>query len=248
MKPLADFALPPRCPICGVTVEQDNRFCIDCWHQLNFLAEPWCAACGLPFAFEHAADSRCAACLVQPPVHDGVRAVVQYDERSALIAMRLKYGNRLGLADLIAEQLQKFIENGAEDAILVPVPLHRWRLWRRGFNQSVLIGRTLARITGLEMNCGLIFRNRITPPLRGMSPRQRRKTVDAAFALRPAASASLSGRTVLLIDDVYTSGATSNACARLLKRAGAARVYVFCWARVIREAEPGQFSQQAAIA
>lgn len=238
-KPIIDFALPPRCPICGVTVEADNRFCLACWRQLNFLAKPWCAACGLPLAFDYPGDVLCAKCLINPPMHDGVRAVVRYDERSSLIAMRLKYGTRLGLARLIAEHLQKFAGENSNNAIIVPVPLHRSRLWLRGFNQSVLIGRELARGTGIGMDYDVIFRSKITPPLRGMNGSQRRKTVDAAFSLRGDARSSIAGKAVLLVDDVYTSGSTSNACARLLKNAGAKQVLVFCWARVISDFENG---------
>jgi len=238
-KPLIDFALPPRCPICGVTVEMDNRFCLSCWQQLDFLAKPWCAGCGLPFAFDRPTDSLCAKCLAERSIHDGVRAVVRYDDQSSLIAMRLKYGTRLGLARLIAEHLQKFVPECADKIIIVPVPLHRWRLWRRGFNQSVLIGRELAQKTGIEMDCGAIFRSKVTPPLRGMSGKQRRKTVASAFALGAGARSRLAGRLVLLVDDVYTSGSTSNACAQLLKKAGAEQVLVFCWARVISDVEKG---------
>ena len=237
LKPLIDFALPPRCPLCGVTVEADNRFCLSCWRQLDFLAEPWCAACGLPLAFDGPDDSLCIRCLVDPPVHDGVRAVVRYDDQSSLIAMRLKYGTRLGLARLIAEHMQKFVGEFCGDAIIVPVPLHRSRLWRRGFNQSVLIGRELGRVTGIGINHNVICRSRATPPLRGMTGKERRQAVDAAFALCGDARPSIAGKSILLVDDVYTSGSTSSACARLLKKAGAKQVLVFCWARVISDLE-----------
>lgn len=238
-KTIIEFALPPRCPICGITVDADNRFCLSCWQQLDFLARPWCAACGLPFAFDRPDDSLCGKCIADPPTHDGVRAVVRYDDQSSLIAMRLKYGTRLGLARLIAEHLLKFVAECRDNAIIVPVPLHRSRLWRRGFNQSVLIGRELALSSGIGMNCNAIFRCKPTPPLRGLSGGQRRKTVDAAFALRADARSSIAGKSILLVDDVYTSGSTSNACARLLKKAGAEQVLVFCWARVITDFESG---------
>jgi ComF family protein len=239
IRPLADFALPPRCPICGVTVEADNRFCLSCWQQLNFLGKPWCASCGLPFPYDRPDDSLCGNCLIDPPVHDGVRAVVQYDDLSSLIAMRLKYGTRLGLAKLIAQHLHKFAAEYSDDAIIVPVPLHRSRLWQRGFNQSVLIGRELGRGTGIAMNYSAIYRSRMTPPLRGMTAKERQSTVDTAFALRADAPGHITGKTILLVDDVYTSGSTSNACARLLRQAGAKEILVFCWARVISEIENG---------
>ncbi|WP_335339240.1 ComF family protein [Sphingorhabdus sp. M41] len=164
---------------------------------------------------------------------------MRYDDQSALIAMRLKYGTRLGLAILIAEHLQKFAAECSENSVIVPVPLHRSRLWLRGFNQSVLIGRELSRSAGIGMNHDVIFRHKPTPLLRGMSGTQRRKTVDTAFALRADARLAIAGKSVLLVDDVYTSGSTSNACARLLKKAGAEQVLVFCWARVISDFENG---------
>ena len=238
-RPLVDYALPPRCPICGITVDADHRFCLSCWRQLDFLAKPRCAACGVPFAFDHPDDSRCIKCLAEPPIHDGVRAVVRYDDRSSLIAMRLKYGTRLGLAKLIADHLQKFAAEFTSDAIIVPVPLHPTRLWRRGFNQSVLIGGELARGSGLAMDYGLISRCKITPPLRGMSGAERQRTVGSAFISAANAHERIAGKRVILVDDVYTSGATSNACSRLLKKAGAEQVFVFCWARVISEFEKG---------
>lgn len=236
---LVDFALPPRCPVCGLTVEADNRFCLSCWRQLHFLASPWCDACGLPFAFDRPDDSLCVKCLTKPPDHDGVRAVVRYDDRSSLIAMRLKYGTRLGLAKLIAEHLQKFVTQPSRNMVIVPVPLHRARLWRRGFNQSVLIGRELSNYTGIKMDYDVIYRSRVTPPLKGMTAKQRQRTVDTAFALHFNARSRLAGKSIFLVDDVYTSGSTSNACARLLKKAGAQQVLVFCWARVISELERG---------
>tara|TARA_R110002033_G_scaffold558_1_gene5229 strand:+ start:42234 stop:42971 length:738 start_codon:yes stop_codon:yes gene_type:complete len=239
LQSLVDYALPPRCPVCGTTVEADNRFCLSCWQQLDFLAKPWCAACGLPLAFDQSDDSRCAKCLVEPPIHDGVRAVVRYDDRSSLIAMRLKYGTRLGLARLIANHLQKFAAECSDNGIIVPVPLHPTRLWHRGFNQSVLIGRELSLISGIPMDYGAIARCKITPPLRGMSGIQRQRTVSSAFMASPDAQERIAGKSVILVDDVYTSGATSNACARLLKKAGAEQVLVFCWARVISEFENG---------
>lgn len=237
LKPVVDFALPPRCPICGITVEADNRFCLSCWDDLDFLTEPWCASCGKPFAFEQGEGSQCVSCLKKPPEHDGVRAVVAYDDKSSLLPMRLKYGGRLGFAELIAGQLERFLDDLPSDALIIPVPLHRWRLWSRGFNQSVLIGRALSKQCGLTMETDILVRKNATPPLRSMSAKQRRRVVKNAFMAAPDARAKIDRRTVVLIDDVYTTGSTANACAKILKAFGADRVLVFCWARVLTEYE-----------
>lgn len=234
-KPVLDFALPARCPICGVTVEADNRFCLPCWEGLDFLTEPWCASCGKPFAFAQGNGAQCLPCLQKPPDHDGVRAVVAYDDNSSLLPMRLKYGGRLGFAELIAGQLARFLGEVAAESLIIPVPLHRWRLWSRGFNQSVLIGRALSKQSGIAMETGLLARKNATPPLRSMSAKQRHNIVKNAFMLIGDAGARIQGKTVILVDDVYTTGSTANACARILKAAGADRVLVFCWARVLTD-------------
>jgi ComF family protein len=121
---------------------------------------------------------------------------------------------------------------GDGDAIIVPVPLHRWRIWRRGYNQSALIARVLARRDGLVLGIDLLNRKRATPVLRGLGRNARAKAVRGAFVVDPARRKTLKGRQVLLVDDVHTTGATANACARALKSAGAAEVRLVCWARV----------------
>ncbi len=230
-----DFALPPRCPICGVTVEGDHRFCLGCWQKLDFLVEPWCASCGKPFEFAQAAGTKCAACLIEPPDHDGVRAVTAYDDNSAVLAMGLKYGARLGFANLIANHMARFVDDDMTDSLIVPVPLHRQRLWSRGFNQSVLIGKLLATANDIPMRTDILIRRKATPPLRSMSSSQRQKTVNNAFHVPDRAKKAVAGRSIILVDDVYTSGATANACAKALKRSGSERVLVFCWARVLKD-------------
>ena len=121
--------------------------------------------------------------------------------------------------------------------LVSPIPLHRWRMWGRGYNQSALIARALSRSMGLELGLDVVRRTRATPMLRGMGPKARKETVRGAFAVSPEWKERVKGRSVLLIDDVYTTGATGNACARVLKRAGAAEVRLLCWARVLRSEE-----------
>ncbi len=237
LKTMLDFALPPRCPICGATVESDNRFCLSCWQSLDFLNEPWCSSCGRPFAFEQGEGAQCVSCLRKRPKHDGVRAVVAYDDKSSLLPMRLKYGARLGLAELIAQQLVRFLDDVPSDALIIPVPLHRLRLWSRGFNQAVLIGRALSAHSGLVMRTDILIRKKATPPLRSMSAKQRSNIVRNAFSLSRDGECGLKEKAVVLVDDVYTTGSTANACAETLKKSGVSSVMVFCWARVLKDDE-----------
>ena len=220
--------LPPRCPGCGSIVSELHSFCVSCWTSLTFLGGRGCTVCGIPLA---ATDSgTCAACLAKPPLIARTRAAVEYGEIARYLAIALKYGRKIAMAKVMARYMVPLLDPAASDALLAPVPLHRRRLATRGFNQSMLVARELGKLSGIEVSSRLIRRTRATPPLKGMSFSQRRKTVSGAFRV----AGDCAGRTVILIDDVLTTGSTSEACARSLKRAGAGRVELLCWSRVVR--------------
>ncbi len=224
-----DFALPPRCGGCGAIVDEIDSFCADCWRKLDFLGQGGCVRCGLPLRATEA--DTCGRCLAKPPRLDRIRSAVAYDEISRSIALRLKYGRKVALARTMSRYMLPLVGDLPAGTIIVPVPLHRSRLWSRGFNQSAIVARQLSRRTGLAVAVDALERIRQTPPLKGLNVRQRRRTVAGAFRANP--KAELRGRTVVLIDDVLTTGSTANACARVLKRAGAARVELISWARVV---------------
>lgn len=224
-----DFGLPARCGGCGTIVDEVDSFCGPCWKELDFL-HGGCSVCGLPL--EGTDAEICGACLARPPRLDRIRAAVAYDDISRSIALRLKYGRKVGLARTMSRYMRPLLGELPSQAVLVPVPLHRTRLWRRGFNQSALVARELSKRTGLPVAMDALKRVRATPPLKGLNMNQRRRTVAGAF--RPSGTIDLRGRTVILVDDVMTTGSTANACARILKRAGAERVDLVSWARVIR--------------
>jgi ComF family protein len=231
---LLDLALPPRCPGCGAITGAADRFCAGCWQSLRFLGAPWCAGCNLPFDHDQGDDARCAACLAAPPRHAGVRAAVAYGEVARTLALRLKYGGRSAYATTAARLMRRHLPAGAD--LLVPVPLHRWRLWSRGYNQAALIAGALSGLSGVAADPRLLERHRPTPVLRGHSPAQRRRAVAGAFRIAPGREDRVADRAIALVDDVYTSGATADACADVLLRAGAASVMVLAWARVLGEA------------
>lgn len=233
LRPVVAFALPPRCPGCGEPVAEDHRFCGACWAGMRFLGPPWCATCALPFAYDRGPDARCAGCLAEPPIHTGVRAAVAYGDTAGSLAVRLKHGGRIALAETMARPMARWMPADAE--LMVPVPLHRWRLWRRGFNQAALIADALGRRTGVPHDHRLLVRARSTRLLRGLGRRARARTVAGVFAVDPTRRVALKGKRVVLVDDVYTTGATAHACVRVLRRAGAASVTILCWARVLPE-------------
>ncbi len=230
-RPVIGFALPPRCPGCGTIVDGDARFCMTCWSGIDFLGPPICVQCALPLPMIEADEMRCAACLAKPPSFDRTYAAAAYGDLTRRIALKLKYGTRPAIALTIANLMARNVVAGG-DALLVPVPLHRWRIWRRGYNQSALVASALGRRTDVPVALQGLTRTRGTPPLKAMNSAQRRDTVRGAFAVAPGHG--FAGRRIMLVDDIYTTGSTADACAKVLKKAGAQSVELHVWARVVR--------------
>lgn len=225
-----DFALPPRCAGCGSIVEDVHSFCADCWTKVEFLGESGCETCGLPLEATDAGT--CGACLASPPRIGRTRAAVAYGDLTRGLAIQLKYGRKVAIARTMARYMAPLVRMSDDEPVLIPVPLHRSRLWSRGFNQSALVARELSRRLDLRSDPLALRRLRRTPPLKGMTPHQRRRTVAGAFKV--VDGSAVAGKTIILVDDVLTTGSTAEACARALQRAGASRVELLTWARVVR--------------
>lgn len=236
---IVDYALPPRCPGCGVVVGEDRQFCLACWSSLHFLDGPCCSRCSIPLPTAlPGGPIACGACLASAPPFEGAPAAVAYGPVARTVALRLKYGRRTGHARLMAQLMARHLAalGDAERILLIPVPLHRWRLWSRGFNQAALIADELARLTDAPRDHHLLLRVKATASLRGKGRRERDRIVAGAFALAGDAKQRAAGRHLVLIDDVHASGATLRAAAKLLNRSGAARVSALTWARVVPDA------------
>jgi predicted amidophosphoribosyltransferase len=230
-----DLLLPPACIACDRPVDASGKLCPDCFRGTGFITAPCCLVCGVPFDAEPqgGAEGLCPACQIRRPEYDRARAALRYDNGACRLVLPLKHGDRVELAKALAPMMARAgaVLLGNAD-LLVPVPLHRWRLFRRRYNQAALLAQALARITGRPVLPDALAGTRRTAALGGRGAGERRAEVAGAFAVRPRRAGRIAGRRVLLIDDVMASGATAGACSLALKAAGAAAVDVLTAARV----------------
>ncbi len=229
-----DLALPPRCIGCGARTDSAGLACARCWSNLTFIAPPFCQCCGAPFDFAVEGDIRCAACHADPPPYDRARAAVTYDEGSRGLVLGFKHGDRLHAAPAFGAWTARAGAELLNDAdIVTPVPLHRLRLIRRRYNQAALIAAHAARLAGVTHLPDLLERHRATPSQGELGAAARQRNVAGAFRLNPRHAERVKGSRIVLVDDVLTTGATVGACARVLRRGGAARIDVLTLARVV---------------
>ncbi|HYD18442.1 MAG TPA: ComF family protein [Patescibacteria group bacterium] len=233
-KATLNLLLPPRCIGSGRVVDAPGMLSPAFWSTLSFIDAPFCDTCGTPFGFGAVAGTICAECLDNAPEFDRARSAVVYNDASRKLVIDFKYGDRLHAVQTFTPWLARAgaeLLAGAE--VVLPVPLHYRRLWQRRFNQSAILGEALARHTGKAFLPDGLIRRRHTDKQKGLSRKERHENVRGAFAVNE--KANLRGQNIVLVDDVFTSGATLNECARVLKKAGAGEVYVLTIARVTRD-------------
>jgi ComF family protein len=230
-----DLALPPLCPACREPVE-GRALCPACWSKLSFITRPYCERLGIPFVYDPGPGILSMEAIADPPAYRRARAAVRFDEISRALVHALKYGDRLDLAPMMGRWVsQAGRELLAEADALVPVPLHWRRLWARRFNQSAMLAAAISAESGVPIAAGVLKRTKPTAQQVGLSRSERAANVQGAFRVPPECRGTVTGRRLILVDDVLTSGATVDGCARALLRAGAANVDVLIFARV---AEP----------
>jgi len=227
-----DLALPPLCPACREPVE-GRGLCPACWSKLSFITRPYCERLGIPFVYDPGPGILSMEAIADPPAYNRARAAVRFDEISRALVHAFKYGDRLDLAPMLGRWTgHAGRELLAEADALVPVPLHWRRSWARRFNQSALLATAISAESGVPVTAGALKRVKATAQQVGLSRSERAANVQGAFRVPEAGKSAVAGRRLVLVDDVLTSGATVEGCARALLRAGAQNVDVLIFARV----------------
>jgi ComF family protein len=227
-----DVALPPLCAACREPVA-GRGLCPACWSKLSFITRPYCERLGIPFVYDPGPGILSMEAIADPPAYNRARAAVRFDEISRALVHSLKYGDRLDLAPMMGHWISHAgREILAEADVLVPVPLHWRRQWARRFNQSAMLAAAISAESGVPVAAGALKRVKATAQQVGLSRAERAINVQGAFKVPDEGKAEVRGRRLVLVDDVLTSGATIDGCARALNRAGAANVDVLVFARV----------------
>lgn len=233
---LVTLAYPPTCIACGDATGAPHTLCGACWAGLRFIEPPYCQRLGTPFAVDLGMPLVSPAAMADPPVFARARAVARYDDTARLLVQRLKYSDRLDLAPALGRMMARAgAELAAECDVIVPVPLYRWRLWSRRFNQAMALARVVGAAHGRPCDPALLARVKHTRPQVGLTRAQRGENLQGAFRVPTEQRHVLKDKRVLLIDDVLTTGATANAAARALLRGGASAVDVLAFALVVAE-------------
>jgi ComF family protein len=231
----ADIVWPPRSLLSDKIVDRPGSIEAALWTQLQFLGRPCCACCGFPFETEAEEAALCGACLADAPMFASARAALAYDDQARKLVLDLKRGGRRdGLKAFGGWMARAGAEALAEADVVAPTPLHWTRLLERRFNQSAWLAQAVARESGKPLLVDALVRRSRRKSQGGLTASQRRRNVEGVFRVAPESAARVAGRIVVLIDDVFTTGATAEACAKALLRAKAAKVHVLTLARVVR--------------
>lgn len=236
LRGLVGIVYPPTCIACQAATGEAQALCPACWRGIGFIERPYCERLGTPFPIDLGTGLLSPAAIADPPVFARARAVCRFDGTARELVHRLKYGDHVELSLTLGRMMAQAGRELAADAdLILPVPLHRTRLWRRRFNQAAALARTVSRETGLPLAATALTRIRRTRQQVGLTRPQRAENLQGAFHVSTAMRSLIEDRRILLVDDVLTTGATVNAASHALLRAGASAVDVLTFARVVTD-------------
>lgn len=237
LKLILDAVFPAGCLKCAEPINTLGTLCANCWPTITFLSTPCCATCGYPFEFDGGQDLQCGNCLRTPPLFNRTRSVLKYDAHSREMILGFKHADQTDRGPAFASWMYRAAPELVDNCdYICPVPLHPYRLIRRRFNQSALLAFELSKLSGRPTIPDLLFRTRHTKSQGTLSASARHKNVKGAFRVSPKHSHKIENARILLIDDVYTTGATVEACSNSLFTAGVVQVDVLTFCRVVRTA------------
>jgi ComF family protein len=232
---ILDILFPPQCLSCSIMVGETGTLCSNCWQKISFLEGACCQACGLPFEFDLGPDAFCGACSQNRPLFRRARAAMIYNEASRDLILSFKHGDRTNAAAAYGKWLYRTeLQLVEENDLLLPVPLHWSRLFHRRYNQAALLAVEIGKICKMPVETSLLLRPKKTASQGHKTPNQRYNNLRGAFSVPVQAETKLKGKRVLLVDDVFTTGATVSACSKTLLQAGVKSVDVLTLARVVR--------------
>ena len=234
-KRLIDLVYPPSCIACSAALAEADGLCPACWRQIPFITHPLCERYGTPLPVEHGGMMLSPLAIADPAVFGRARAVARYDGSARELVHGLKYGDRVELARTMGQWMaREGAEILSESTLLVPIPLHRFRLWRRRFNQAASLADSIGRQIGIDVGYETLLRVKATKPQVGLTRTERAANLEKAFKINEADRARIAGARIVLIDDVMTTASTGNAAARALLKAGAASVDLLVFALVAK--------------
>ena len=233
-KTFVNTIFPSRCLSCHELISEHGALCIKCWKSINFISTPICYKCGVPFEYNIGEQALCGRCMVQKPIYTEARAIFKYDENSKQQILALKYFDKTQLAPVFAKWLARISHDYKDKAhFIIPVPLHYFRLVYRRYNQASLLAKFLAKHIEIPIFYDALVRVKKTPTQYGLTRKQRDENMRGAFKVKPKHYQQLKGKSVILVDDVLTTGATLDACSRALHDAGVVDIFVVTLAHTV---------------
>jgi ComF family protein len=220
--------------VCDKIISGSGVLCISCWTKVDFITDPKCKLCGFPFEFNIGAELECAICVKVKPYFDSAFSLFKYNEYTQPIIYKLKYNDKIHVAKYLAQLLIRRVGDLSSYDYIVPVPMHRKRLRKRLYNQAALLAKDITRYSVVKFVPNLLIKTRYVSPQTGLKFKNRQENVKNSFSVNEESASLVNGRSIVLIDDVYTTGATVNECSKLLKQYGCKNVKVVTVARVCK--------------